>query len=847
MIELKNVSRDYRQGTQIVRAVHAVSFRLRSKELVTVVGDEGSGKTTLLRLMAGMENSTDGEILLGGKSTRGFKAAERDSWRSAAVGLVMDPDGLIESESALMNVLLPMSLAGMPRNVRRKRSASLLKRVGLGEMNSAYPSSLTEYDRRRLAVARALANDPDAILADEPFRGLRSEQAAELMSLFQAIAKDRLVVLFCSGTVPEREDSVRTIRMMNGRLIYDSNPCGQEEPAPDSQEWQRSLLGLRDRVRLSLHAAGRRKGSVLCALLAASLALGSLGLRLSLQDSLEKAESEEQRAALTLAPCIISSETVSESMLLELLEKTSVSESHAADGVYSASYRPALLGASEALGRQTDPQTFLDALEKQNGLYTLLQTDAYGELNLYASDTSLELRKLSNDAEGKIWAELPGDGSILREQYQVVAGRWCSSWDELVLFIDRDNELSDVAMTALALSGGESGKRNYEDICSVTYRLLLPTDYYQRGPDGVWAEIQDEALMKNAVDGGMVLRVVGIVKPSEKSTVHAFNAALGYSGELRQHIARAEEDSLAVRDQRENPNVDIFSGLSFLPPELRASGNREKAAVLRSMVEQGTDIPTQMAMYCRITGCSEADAAYMVSNNLLAAELKEKLNAMPDGDCAGLYNSFVLPGYASGSMEENLKKLGAGDGNVRTLKIYTSSLAQRDALLSFISGWNARALADGRYTELVRCSDGAESLASFSGKHSALLMKLLSAFAAVALIAALGLFCALLNGAAERQRDTLRALYLMGISPSDRAGLLRSEGLLLGLGCSVLGFFLTIGISALLPSMAEKAWNLPMESGIPWLAAAIALPGGILMGLLASAPACRRASALIKK
>ncbi len=840
MIELKNVSKEYQQGTETVRAVRGIDLHLRDRELVTVQGEHASGKSTLLRLLAGMESCSHGDILFAGRSAKSFKAADWASWRSSAAGLVLDGEELLAGESAAMNVELPMRLAGMARGVRQKRTVSILRRLGLGDKLRVNASALTEYERRRLSVARALANDPDVLLADEPFRGLSAENAAELMDLFATIARDRLVVLFCSADMPAREEGVRAIRLMGGRLIYDSAPWGAEDSEAPPRPWQRSILGLRDSVMLALHAARQAASSVFLAVLAASLALCALGLRLSLETSLKKAEAEEQREALTIAPYTIERETPDEAALLSLLEQLQDSEAHS-DGVYSAAYRPALLEAEGALGQRTDIRPFLDSLEGKNQLYSLLQTVESSELNIYASDTSLELRKLENFSDGTLWAELPGDGSILRDQYEVVAGRWCASWDEVVLFVDENNELSDVAMAALGLSGGESGKRNYEDLCAVTFRLLLPTDYYQRGADGLWAEIQDESLLRAAVNEGSVLRVVGILRPSEKSRVHAFPAVLGYPASLRRTIAESVAHSPAVQEQRADMGRDIFTGLPFLREEMRSYSNTEKAAALREMVETGVDVPTQMAMYCRITGSSEADAAYKVSNNLLSAELGERLRAMPDGDCAGLYNSFVLSGYSQATAEGNLARLGVSGEGVEKLRIYTSSVEQRQALLDYVREWNAAAVAQGRWSELIYGSDEAEALAAVSGKHSKLLLQLLSAFALIAMINAFGLLAALLSAALERQRATLRSIYLLGISPTDRSALLRTEGLLLGLCCSVLGFGLCIGFSFLLPRLSLRLWGLRMAAGIPWLAAAIALPGGVILGLLAALPAWRKA------
>ena len=160
MIELKNVSKEYPQGQGAVRALHDLSFSLRDRELVVVQGESGSGKSTLLRLLAGMESCSRGELLYAGRSTKSFKAADWAAWRSAAVGLVMGKDELFENETAALNVEIPMSLAGMSRSVRHKRTLQLLRRVGLGDRLNALPGSLTEYE----LLAHALGDSAEEIL-----------------------------------------------------------------------------------------------------------------------------------------------------------------------------------------------------------------------------------------------------------------------------------------------------------------------------------------------------------------------------------------------------------------------------------------------------------------------------------------------------------------------------------------------------------------------------------------------------------------------------------------------------------------------------------------------------------
>lgn len=221
-IVLEKLERRFPMGGEMVRAVDGVSFEVAAGSIVALVGSSGSGKSTLLHLIGGLEQSDGGRVEVDGRDLAGLNAAELAGYRARTVGFVFQSFHLMNHRTALENVELPMTVAGLSRGERRRRAAALLDDVGLGARRGHRPSQMSGGERQRVAIARALGNRPRLVVADEPTGNLDSVNGDKVMELLFGLARERgatLIYATHDRALATRAD--RMIRLKDGRLESD--------------------------------------------------------------------------------------------------------------------------------------------------------------------------------------------------------------------------------------------------------------------------------------------------------------------------------------------------------------------------------------------------------------------------------------------------------------------------------------------------------------------------------------------------------------------------------------------------------------------------------------------------
>ena len=229
MLELKNITKDYRTGDQVVQALKGINLKFRSNEFVSILGQSGSGKTTLLNIIGGLDRYTEGDLLINDRSTKEYKDRDWDTYRNHSVGFIFQSYNLIPHQSVLSNVELALTLSGVSKDERRERAREVLEKVGLKDHVTKRPSQLSGGQMQRVAIARALINDPEILLADEPTGALDSETSLQIMALLQEIAADRLVIMVTHNPQLAEDYSTRIIKVLDGEIISDSNPASEIE------------------------------------------------------------------------------------------------------------------------------------------------------------------------------------------------------------------------------------------------------------------------------------------------------------------------------------------------------------------------------------------------------------------------------------------------------------------------------------------------------------------------------------------------------------------------------------------------------------------------------------------
>ena len=228
MLSLRNITKNYKVGSSVVKALRGVSVDFRKNEFVSVLGQSGCGKTTLLNIIGGLDKYTDGDLFINGKSTKDFSARDWDTYRNHSIGFVFQSYNLISHQSVLSNVELALTISGVPRAKRRQRAREVLETVGLGDQLHKKPNQLSGGQMQRVAIARALVNNPDILLADEPTGALDSETSVQIMELLKEVSKDRLVIMVTHNPELAEKYSTRIINLLDGKITADSAPYEDE-------------------------------------------------------------------------------------------------------------------------------------------------------------------------------------------------------------------------------------------------------------------------------------------------------------------------------------------------------------------------------------------------------------------------------------------------------------------------------------------------------------------------------------------------------------------------------------------------------------------------------------------
>ncbi|MBQ7827800.1 MAG: ABC transporter ATP-binding protein/permease [Clostridia bacterium] len=538
MLELKNITKEYAMNSETVHALRGVSTVFRKNEFVAILGHSGCGKTTLLNIIGGLDQYTDGDLVINGVSTKKYKDRDWDAYRNHSVGFVFQSYNLIPHQTVLANVELALTISGISRSERRKRAVAALEKVGLGDQLKKKPNQMSGGQMQRVAIARALVNDPEILLADEPTGALDSETSVQVMELIREIARDRLVIMVTHNPELAEEYATRIIRIKDGLLIDDSNPCTPEEAAPAAIPEKKQKKNRKDRVSMSLFTAlslslnnlMTKKGRTFMTSFAGSIGIIGIALILSLSNGINTYINGIQRETLSSYPITITKESDDSLAMMQGFMQQNVSDGvdHELDAVYANTVMydmvNTMFSAEKNYNNLEKFKVFLDTDEEIAKYASAIQYGYDLNMPIYTKDVNgvimeVDLGKLVGDALGEtgaammtseysmfsqmdIFQEMLTDenGGISKEitdNYEVVYGDWPKADNEAVLVVTQNNEISDLMLYALCfkesvlfadlmkqtMSGeviediGET-RWTYEDICNKKYKIVLPIDKY---------------------------------------------------------------------------------------------------------------------------------------------------------------------------------------------------------------------------------------------------------------------------------------------------------------------------------------------------------------------------------
>ncbi len=758
MLELKGITKVY-PAAEDVHALKGIDLKFRKSEFVAVLGPSGCGKTTMLNIIGGLDQYSSGDLIINGRSTKEYRDRDWDSYRNHSIGFVFQSFNLISHQSVLQNVELALTLSGVPKAERRRRAKEALVKVGLADQIRKKPGEMSGGQMQRVAIARAIVNNPDIVLADEPTGSLDTETSIQVMDILKEISKDRLVIMVTHNPDLARTYSTRIVRILDGKITEDSSPPSDEElrmkasgeDKAGERKKRKPSMSLRTSFGLSLKNLFTKRGRTLLTSFAGSIGIIGIALIYAVSQGTTSFITSVQEETLSSYPLTIEASYVDATTLLTtFMEKAQSTSDHEDDAIYQKAMIYDMLNSLNSMDEQhNDLKAFKIYIEKQKSddtsdLSTALSGVKYTydtELLIYTknvdgdiirSDTEelmveivrdymgadmtsmLALRDQSAFGAGSsfmtssvaLWREMLSgeDGKLVspvtEKQYNLIYGRWPARYDEILLFVDRNNELNDITLYALGLKSSdeisdlmqaaqddseveyEIQKWSFEEICNMDFRTVLNSDcyIYDEGSE-TYIDLRDTtAGLKYLYDNALNLKVVGIARPDKDAIAAMEHGAIGYTYKLTEYIIEHSKQSTAVRAQQDDPLVDIFSGLPFRASETGLDEGK-KAEDFRSHIAS-LDAAGKAAAYVKIKSIPDPSLveqtveqtlasmtrkdmeetlqeAIIVQTGMGTADVEAYVTGMSMEDLAELFSQMVAEQFKMQYAAESAKQLAA--------------------------------------------------------------------------------------------------------------------------------------------------------------------------------------------
>lgn len=835
MLQLKNITKNYLSGDNEVQALKGIDIEFRENEFVSILGQSGCGKTTLLNIIGGLDRYTSGDLIINGKSTKEFKDKDWDTYRNHSVGFVFQSYNLIPHQTVLANVELALTISGVGKAERKKKAIEALQKVGLGDQLNKKPNQMSGGQMQRVAIARALVNDPDILLADEPTGALDSKTSVQVMEILKEISKDRLIIMVTHNPELAKKYSSRIVKLLDGKIIDDSNPYKSSEEDVKKARNKKDKFGkasmkFTTAVRLSLNNLMTKKGRTFLTSFAGSIGIIGIALILSLSHGMQSYINRVEEDTLSSYPLTIQEASIDVTSMLEAMMGNGEKEEHNDNKIYS---RPIVNNILETVSTKlqtnnleefkkylesgdTNIKDYINAIQyeynlnlniyKQNEDKTYQQVNpskvfdelGFGEMMESRQSTSSMMSGSMTMTQTDVWNEMLDNQNLLQSQYDVLAGKWPTKYNEVVLIVDENNEVSDYTLYSLGIKdikelnesmekiknkekveAGESESYSYDDLLNYKFKILLNTDYYKESGNA-WQDMSnDDEYMKNVVDNAEEITIVGIIKPNEENVSSSGAGMIGYTKELKEYVINKINETEIVKEQKENPNINVFTGIEF--PENQNSSFD---------YSQLTD---EQRMY--IATLSEAELAELMKN------------------------------YAENSTatyDSNLSTLGVVDLNKpSTINIYPKDFESKDMITTRISEYNDKQTNDGKEENVITYTDIVGVMMSSVSTIINVISYVLIAFVGISLVVSSIMIGIITYISVLERTKEIGILRSIGASKKDVSRVFNAETLIIGLVAGLIGIVVTLLLNIPINMIIKSIVGISNISKLPTAGAII--------------------------
>ena len=613
MLQLLNICKSYTTADFTQTALDNVSVSFRDNEFVAILGPSGSGKTTLLNIVGGLDHYDSGNLIIDGISTEQYKDKDWDAYRNNRIGFVFQSYNLIPHQTVLSNVELALTLSGVSRAERHDRAVAALQKVGLGDHVNKKPSQLSGGQMQRVAIARALINDPEILLADEPTGALDSKTSVQIMDLLTEIANDRLVIMVTHNPELAEDYATRIVTLTDGVIRSDTDPYEPtaEDMRVSEKPARRTKMSFLTALSLSFKNLMTKKGRTLMTAFAGSIGIIGITAILSLANGVNNYIKSVEEETLSEYPLQIQSTGFDmTSMMLGAAtgaggntgeaegdgDQDKVGVTEMVTNMFSSIGSNDLASLKEYLDSgQSDIDQYTNAIEYTYNVAPQIYSSNTDKLRQVNPDKSLSALGLGSTASSNslmsmsmstdVFYEMPSDPNLYESQYDVKAGHWPENHNEVVLVLTGNGNISDFMLYTLGLRDANEfddmvkkfaaeeevttpdniEQPTYDDILGITFKLVQATDYYVHDDEfNVWKDKTDDTdYMRNLVNNGEDVKIVGIVQPREDATATMLSSGINYPSTLTDYVIEQAASSTIVKDQLAHPDTNVFTDKPF--------------------------------------------------------------------------------------------------------------------------------------------------------------------------------------------------------------------------------------------------------------------------------------------
>lgn len=613
MLQLLNICKSYTTADFTQTALDNVSVSFRDNEFVAILGPSGSGKTTLLNIVGGLDHYDSGNLIIDGISTEQYKDKDWDAYRNNRIGFVFQSYNLIPHQTVLSNVELALTLSGVSRAERHDRAVAALQKVGLGDHVNKKPSQLSGGQMQRVAIARALINDPEILLADEPTGALDSKTSVQIMDLLTEIANDRLVIMVTHNPELAEDYATRIVTLTDGVIRSDTDPYEPtaEDMRVSEKPARRTKMSFLTALSLSFKNLMTKKGRTLMTAFAGSIGIIGIAAILSLANGVNNYIKSVEEETLSEYPLQIQSTGFDmTSMMLGAAtgaggntgeaegdcDQDKVGVTEMVTNMFSSIGSNDLASLKEYLDSgQSDIDQYTNAIEYTYNVAPQIYSSNTDKLRQVNPDKSLSALGLGSTASSNslmsmsmstdVFYEMPSDPNLYESQYDVKAGHWPENHNEVVLVLTGNGNISDFMLYTLGLRDANEfddmvkkfaaeeevttpdniEQPTYDDILGITFKLVQATDYYVHDDEfNVWKDKTDDTdYMRNLVNNGEDVKIVGIVQPREDATATMLSSGINYPSTLTDYVIEQAASSTIVKDQLAHPDTNVFTDKPF--------------------------------------------------------------------------------------------------------------------------------------------------------------------------------------------------------------------------------------------------------------------------------------------